>query len=203
MADIILDLRLLGNLREIWQCVTTAAQLDIKGITLSALAGRAAFEKAKLAAEASQAAAGKVYRVRILINPLPPHIDDAELIDDLGFRIRRREHIKAVAQLASSTGMDGIVIDYEDIYIVRKVDKNLAQLVYAQKKPRNHFEIEAADTCDLPSIGEIIAAKAAHVIFDSQLVQRTDTDWCADMLLKELSQSQPKKSRRIVLQTAN
>jgi len=198
ITDVILDLRLNGNPREIWQCVTSAAHLGVKGITFSAFAGRSNLENALNAAEASKAQTGRIKRPHILISPIPPHITDAELIGDLGLRLRHKEHIKQCAALAVAAGVDGILVEYEDMPSVKKVSRELAQLVYAQKKPHNYAEIEAQDVRKLPSITDILKAKAQHIIFDLQLVQCTDIEWCADMMLKELAVNQPKKRARIV-----
>jgi orotidine-5'-phosphate decarboxylase len=192
ITDVVLDLRLIGSPREIWQCITGAGSLCVKGVSISALAGRTNLEHAMTAAEACRTTSGKVDRPRILVSPLPPHIGDAELIDDLGMRIRRKEHIKRAAQLAVDVGADGIIVDYEDMHAVRKVSRALAQLVFAQKKPKNYAEVEAAEVRDLPSITDILLTKAAHVILDSQLVSNTDAEWAADMLTKELANNQPK-----------
>lgn len=202
ITDIVLDLRLTGNPREIWQCVMSAGGLGVKGISLSALAGKTNIENALSAAEAYRNQSGKIDRTRILLSPLPPHIDDAELVDELGLRVRRKEHIKKTAQLAVDTGTDGIILDYEDMASVRKVSTKLPQLVFAQKKPRNIYEIEAPETRKLASITDILQAKASHIIFDSQLAQRTDAEWCADMLTKELVDNQPKTRKRNVLQSS-
>jgi hypothetical protein len=203
ITDIVLDLRLNGSPREIWQCVASAAGLGVRGLTMSAFAGKTNLENAVNAAEASKVTTNKVVRPLILISPLPPHIGDAELIDDLGLRLRHKDHIKQSAQLAVDTGADGILVEYEDMHSVKKVSRDLATLVYAQKKPHNYAEIEAAETRKLVSITDIIQAKATHIIFDSQLVRHTDAEWCADMLTKELAENQPKKRVRINVCAAN
>jgi len=203
ITDVVLDLRLNGNPREIWQCVASAASLGVRGLTISALAGKTNLANAVNAAEASKASTHKVVRPFILISPLPPHIADAELVEDLGLRLRHKDHIKQSTQLALDAGVDGILVEYEDMPSVKKVSRELAMLVYAQKKPHNYAEIEAAEARKLASITDIIQAKAAHVIFDSQLVRHTDAEWCADMLMKELAENTPKKRARIVYQAAN
>ena len=203
ISDVILDLRLNGNPREIWQCVASAASLGVKALTISVFAGRTNLENALNAAEASKATTHKTTRPYILISPLPPHIADAELVDDLGLRLRHKDHIKKSAQFAVETKADGILVEYEDMAAVRKVSRELPQLVYAQKKPHNYTEIEAPETRNLASITDILQAKATHVIFDSQFVRHTDAEWCADMLTKELAENQPKKRARIAYQAAD
>jgi orotidine-5'-phosphate decarboxylase len=187
VSDVVLDLRLIGNPQEIRQCVTSVAQLGVKAVTISAFAGKTNLENALSAAEASKAKTGKVTRPYILVSPLPPHISDAEMVDALGLRVRHKDHIKLATQLVVDTRADGIIVDYEDTHAVRRVSRDVAQVVFAQKKPHNPHEIEAPGTRDLPSITEILLTKAAHVIFDSQLVRNTDVDWCADMMMKELA----------------
>lgn len=196
ISDVILDLRLTGTPQEIWQSVYSAAQLGIKGITISAFAGRTNIESARRAAETSLAQTQRQQRPYIIVTPMPSHISDAELVDGLGLRVRRKEHIRLTTQLVIDAGADGIIVDYEDMTTVRKVSKDVAQLVFAQKKPRNPYEIEPRDVAKLPSIADILSAKASHVIFDSQLLHRTDPEWCADMLTKELQESRAKKGIR-------
>ena len=196
ISDVILDLRLIGNPREIWQCVTGAAQLGVKAVTINAFAGRTNLENALRAAEASKAQTGKIQRPYILVSPLPPHIDDAEMVDDLGLRVRHKDHVKLATQLAVDTKADGIIVDYEDMSAVRRVSRELPQLVFAQKKARNPHEIESPEVQKLASITDILRARAAHVIYDSQLVRSTDADWAADMLVKEVAENASKSRSR-------
>ena len=57
-------------------------------------------------------------------------------------------------------------------------------------------EIESPEVQKLASITDILRARAAHVIYDSQLVRSTDADWAADMLVKEVAENASKSRSR-------
>ena len=184
--DVLLDLRLAGSPKEIWQCVIAAAELGAKAITISAFAGQQNIKYAIEAAEASKAITHKIARPKILLSTLPVCITDADMIDELGMRLRRPGHVELIAQSIVDTEADGIVIDYDDIKYVKRVNRKLPFLVYSQRRARNYLETESRVEKGKAGITEIIKAGASHVIFDSEFVSRTNVEWAADMITKEV-----------------
>jgi orotidine-5'-phosphate decarboxylase len=108
------------------------------------------------------------------------------MIDELRMRVRRPGHIEQTARLMKETGADGVVVEYEDIKYVRRVSRSIPYLVYAQRRVRNYAEADREDEKGKAGITEIVKAGASHVIFDSEYVRRTNIEWAADMIIKEL-----------------
>jgi len=186
VADVLLDLRLLGSPKEIWQCVTEAAKHGVKAISVSAMAGLTNMRYAVEAAEASKQFTYKVKRPLIFVSLLPICISDADMIDQLQMRVRRPGHVEQAARQLVEAGADGIMIEYEDVKHVRKISRKIPFLIFAQRRVRNYAEFDREDERKKAGITEILKAGASHVIFDSELVRRTNIEWAADMINKEL-----------------
>ncbi len=192
ITDVILDLRLLGSPKETWQCVIEAARHGVKAITVSAMAGLANLRCALEAAEQSKRITHKVQRPFVFLSLLPISIGDADMVDELRMRVRRPGHVEQAARHLVEAGADGIVIEYEDVRYVRRVSKKIPFLVFAQRRVRNYAEVDRDDELDKAGITEILRVGASHVIFDSDLVQRTNIEWAADMVNKELEAARRK-----------
>jgi len=187
ITDVVLDLKLLGSPKEIWQCVTEAAKHGMKAITVSAMAGLTNLRYALEAAEQSTRLTHKVQRPCVFVSLLPVSISDADMVDQLRMRVRRPGHVEQAARLLVEAGADGIVIEYEDVRYVKRVSKKIPFLIFAQRRVRNYAEVDRDDELEKAGITEIMKAGASHVIFDSDLVQRTNIEWAADMINKELA----------------
>lgn len=186
VSDLFLNLRLLGSPKEIWQCVTEAAKLGAKAISVNALAGAKSLRYAVQAAEASKATTLRVRRPLVLASVLPVSISDAEMVDQLRMRVRRPGHVESAARSVIEAGADGVVVEYEDVRYVRRVSKEIPFMVFAQRRVRNYVEVDREDERGKAGITEIMDVGASHVIFDSELVSRTDIEWAADMINKEV-----------------
>lgn len=186
VSDLFLNLRLLGSPKEIWQCVTEAAKLGARAISVNSLAGVKSLRYAVQAAEASKATTLKVNRPLVFATVLPVSISDGEMVDELRMRVRRPGHVEQAARAVLESGADGIVVEYEDVRYVRRVSKKLPFMVFAQRRVRNYAEADREDEKGKAGITEIMEIGASHVIFDSELVRRTDIEWAADMINKEL-----------------
>lgn len=186
ISDVVLNTRLLGSPKEVWECVTTAANMGVKAITVSSLAGEQNIKYAIQAAEASTHTTMKVDRPRVFVTVLPRCIDDSKMIDDLRFRVRRPGHVEQACRQTLNAGADGVIVEYEDIKYVRRVSRKIPFLVFAQRRVRNYIEVDRSDEVGKPGITEIMEAGASHVIYDSELVRKTDIEWAADMVNKEL-----------------
>jgi orotidine-5'-phosphate decarboxylase len=186
VSDLFLNLRLLGSPKETWQCVMEAAKLGARAISVSSLASVKNLKYAVQAAESSRATTLKVKRPLVFSSVLPVSISDAEMVDQLRMRVRRPGHVEAAARAVVEAGADGIVVEYEDVRYVRRVSKEIPLLVFAQRRVRNYAEVDREDERGKAGITEIMDAGASHVIFDSELVRRTDIEWAADMINKEL-----------------
>jgi len=187
IPNVILDLKLLGTKKEIWQCVHGAAAHAVKAISVNTLAGTAAVENAIEAAEASKLMTYKVKRPKILISMLPIEMDDATLVDDIGMRIRRKAHVENAARQVVNAGADGIVAEAEDLPRIRRVSRKIPTLVYSQRGVRNPTVVETEEEKDLAGITELMQAGVGHVIFDSVFVEKTDAEWASDLIRKEMS----------------
>jgi len=187
ITDVLLDMRLSGSPQEIWQCVTAAARHNVRAITVSALAGRTNIQYALNAAEASKQTTHPVKRPRIIVSTLPVGISDAAMIDELQMRVRRPGHIKEAVRQVVELGADGVILEYEDMKHARKISKTLPLLVYSQRRVRNYTEVDREDEKGMAGITELLKAGASHVIYDSEFVRRTNIEWAADMITKELA----------------
>lgn len=192
ITDMVLDLKLLGSPKETWQCVTEAAKHGMKAITISAMAGLANLRCALEAAKQSTQLTHKVQRPFVFVSLLPICIGDADMVDQLQMRVRRSGHVEQAARHLMEVGADGIVIEYEDVRYVKRVSKEIPFLVFAQRRVRNYAEVDRSDELEKAGITEIIEAGASHIIFDSDLVRRTDIEWAADMINKELAAARRK-----------
>jgi len=186
ITDVVLDMRLLSSRAELWQCVTEAAKQGIKAITVSALAGAQSIQLAVEAAEASKALTHKIKRPRIFVSALPHCITDAEMVDDLQLRVRRAGHVTQAAKQLVAAGADGILIEYDDVRAVRKAGKKIPLLIFAQRRAYNYMETPNEDERKLAGITEIMKVGGSHVILDSDMLRRTNVEWAADMVNKEL-----------------
>lgn len=186
--EVLLDMRLLGSPKEVWQCVIEAAKQGVKAVSVHSLAGSKNLKYAIQAAEASMAQTQKINRPRVLLSLLPADLEDAELVDELGLRVKRGGHVTLSAKQSVQGGADGLIVEYEDIGYVRRVSKKIPLLVYAQRKPRNFAEVERAEDLGHASIKDIMHAGADHIILDSTLIAQSDIEWSADLVNKELAQ---------------
>lgn len=186
ISDVLLDMRFAGTPKEIWQCTTAAACLGVKAITVSAMAGQRNIRYAVEAAEASKTTTLKVKRPKVFVSPLPYCLDDRALVDELQLRVRRKQHVTQAAKLLQTAEADGIIVEYEDIRTVKKVSRKIPLLVYAQRRARNYAETDSEENKKKAGIQEILSAGASHVILDSDLLRRTNIEWAADMVNKEL-----------------
>jgi len=159
----------------------------MKAITVSAMAGLTNLRYALEAAEQSTRLTHKVQRPCVFVSLLPVSISDADMVDQLRMRVRRPGHVEQAARLLVEAGADGIVIEYEDVRYVKRVSKKIPFLIFAQRRVRNYAEVDRDDELEKAGITEIMKAGASHVIFDSDLVQRTNIEWAADMINKELA----------------
>jgi hypothetical protein len=187
VGDIVLDMRLMGSRDEIWHGVTEAAKLGARGITIHALAGPAAIKLAIEAAEASKKLTMRVKRPRVMVSLLPITLSDAELVDDLQFRVRRKGHVQQTARQVLETGADGIIIEYDDVSYVRRVSRKIPTLVFTQRGALNYTEVLHEEDKKLAGVTEVLQAHASHVLFDAEFVRRTDVEWAADMITKEVN----------------
>jgi len=151
------------------------------------MAGARNLKHARDAAESSKQFTYKIVRPLILVSLLPAAIDDAEMVDQLQMRVRRRGHVAQAAYNVTEMGADGMIVEYEDMkYIPRAIKPNIPLLVYTQRRVRNYTEVETADDLSKAGISELLAAGASHIIYDSQLTRHTDAEWAADMIRKEI-----------------
>jgi len=172
MRDIVLDVRLIGTANEIWQSITAASQLGVKAITIHAMSGPETIKLAIEAAEASKQLTMRVQRPRILLSLLPASLDDAEIVDDLQLRVKRRGHVQQAARHALHTGADGVVAEF------------------AQRGARNYAESISEEAMQKPGITEVLEAHATHVLFDANLVRLTNVEWASDMVTKEVQMAE-------------
>lgn len=186
ITDVVLDIRLLGSPKEIWQCVTEAARHGVRAVTISTMAGQTNIRYAVEAATASQQFTYKVKRPYVFVSVLPICLSDADMVDQLRMRVRRAGHIEQAAQSLVAAGADAIIVEYEDIRSVRRAGKKIPFLVFAQRRVRNYAEADNEDEKGKAGITEILQAGASHVIFDLDLLRRTNIEWAADMVTKEL-----------------
>jgi len=186
LTDIVLNMGMLTTPKETWQCAISAANIGVKAITVHALAGTKSMTAAMVAAEASRATTHMAKRPRVFVTLLPQHLDGADMIDQLRMRVRRAGHVEQACRHLLEVGADGIIVEYEDIKYVRRVSRNIPFLVYAQRRALDYTSADHEDARALPGITEILDAGASHVIFDSELASRTDTEWASDMINKEL-----------------
>lgn len=187
ISDVMLNMRLAGTPEEIQRCVTTAAvDLGVKALTVDAMAGAAGVAAAVAAAEASKATTLKIVRPHVLLTALPHTINDEALSSQLRLKVRRPGHIEQMCRMALDNGADGVLVEYGDVKHVRRVSRQLPFMVFAQRRARNYAEVDREDEKSKAGITEIITAGASHVIYNSDLVRRTDIEWAADMMLKEL-----------------
>lgn len=185
--NIILDMRVIGSCKEIWQCAFEAGKMDVKALSVSAMAGYKGLAVAKQAADAS---INETFRLRgpaILASPLPIGIDSNTMSVDLQMRVRRPGHIERLARVAVDAEAAGIIAEYEDVRVIRRVTRTIPLFVYAQRGAVNYAVREPEEVRNKPGVTAVLATKASHVIFDSTFVDRTDVEWAADMLLKELA----------------
>jgi hypothetical protein len=187
VSDVILDMRVLGDAKEIWQCTTAVATHGMKAISVHSLAGVAGIRTALEAAEASRVVTHKAQRPKVLVSLLPGTMDDATMVDDIGMRMKRNRHVERAARQVLEAGADGIIAEYEDIKTIRRVSRRIPLLIFAQRGASNFAEVRHADDDNLAGVTEVLDAKASHVIFDSTFVDRTDVEWAADLINKELS----------------
>jgi len=193
ISDVLLNLGLLGAPSEIWECVTEAAKLTAKAISLSALNSVSVIRHAVAAAEASKQITLRVARPLVFLSVLPPSVGDAEMVDDLGMRVRRAGHVEQTARNLLEAGADGIILEYEDVKYVRRVSKKIPLLIFSQRRVRNYAEADTEDEKKKAGITEIIKRGASHVIFDSELIRNTDVEWAADMVNKEVEAATARK----------
>jgi len=186
IPHVILDLKLLGPRKEIWQCVHGAAAHGVKAISVNTLAGTDAVTYAIEAAEASKLMTYKVKRPKILLSMLPIEMDDATLVDDIGMRIRRKTHVENTARRVVETEADGIIAEAEDLARIRRVSRKIPTLVYAQRGAKNFAVVETEEEKALMGITELMQQNVGHIIFDSVFVERTDAEWAADLVRKEM-----------------
>ena len=186
VSDVMLNTRLCGDPAEIRQCVTAAAELGVKALTVSGLAGTESIACAIQAASDSRKTTLKVNRPKVLVTALPSSLTDSELTSQLRLRVRRPGHIEQICRQALEAGADGVVVEYGDVKYVRRVSRQLPYMVFAQRRVRNYTETDRADEKSKAGITEIVRAGASHVIFDSEFIRRTDVEWAADMVNKEL-----------------
>lgn len=185
IQDVILDLRLLGSSKDIWNYVTEAAKMGTHGVTINTLSGTRVIKMAVEAAEASKHVTMKIRRPYILVSMLPSSLDNAELVDDLQLRVKRRGHVQHTARQVLDSGADGMVVEFEDVAYVRRVSRKIPLFVFAQRGPRNYMEVLREEDKALAGITEVLQAHASHVMFDAELVSRTDVEWSSDMISKE------------------
>lgn len=196
VSDLILDMRLLGNPKEIWQCVTEAAKVGVKAVSIHAMAGVSNIQLAIQAAEASKFITKKIARPKILVSLLPSCLGHGELVDELHMRVKRSGHVTQSARNLISAGADGMIVEFDDMPHVRRASKRIPLLVFAEKRPGNHHELENKDDEHKVGIAELLEADADHVILDSNFVANTDTEWAADLINKELAPFQPAKESK-------
>jgi len=176
----------MGTPEEVWSCVTEAAKMGVHGVTVHAMAGPRIIKVALEAAEASRAITYRVRRPLILVSMLTGGLDNAELVDDLQLRVKRRGHVQQTARQVLEVGADGVVIEFQDITHVRRISRKIPMLVFAQRGARNYQEVLREEDKELAGVTEVLEAHASHVIFSSELVKRTDVEWASDMVSKEV-----------------
>jgi len=186
VTDIILSLHLLGSPKEIWQTALTAAHMGIKGITVSVMAGPENIRFAVEAAEAGRVATHRVNRMKVIVTPLPYSISDRTMIDVLGMRMKRGDHVTQTTKIAAAAGADAVLVEYGDIRYVKRAGVGMPYIVRAQKQTLGYLESEAPDVRKRAGISDIIKAKASHAVFDTALLGNTEAEWAADMIRKEL-----------------
>jgi hypothetical protein len=152
------------------------------------MAGARAIKVAVEAAEASKQVTFRVRRPHIFVSLLPGSLDNAELVDDLQLRVRRRGHVQQVAKQLMELGADGLMAEFQDMPHIRRVSRKIPMLVFAQRGARNYRETLHEEDKKLAGITEVLQAHARHVLFDSKLVHKTDVEWASDMVLKEVQQ---------------
>jgi orotidine-5'-phosphate decarboxylase len=185
--NILLDLRLIGSPAEIWKGVIEAADMGVKGITVSALTGPEALKIARTAALASRQRTLKVDPLRVIVVPLPEHIADRSLVDDMQLRVRRRGHIESVARMTAEAGLDGVLVEYDDILSVKRATDSLGLLVHSQRSARDYTKHLSEIDREKPGITEVLKASASHVLLNAELMKGQNIEWQADLILKELA----------------
>jgi len=186
-AEIILDVRLCGHAREVWNAVTEAARLWVSGITVQACVGPDVLAAAVEAAENSTTITHKVKAPAIIATLLPVAVTDDVMRGPLAMRYGRRRYVGEIAKMCCNAGVNGLQVDYYDIRPIRQVCKNIPLVASAKRGVRNYAEVITDEQQKLPGVTEVLRAGAAHVLFPAELAT-TDYEWTADLLAKEVSQ---------------
>jgi orotidine-5'-phosphate decarboxylase len=185
VSDVFLNLGFTGTSSEVWECTMAAAVHGVKAVSVSALAGQANIRYAVAAAAAS---CKETLRAapHVLVSLLPYELTDGVMSQQLRMRVRRAGHVAQAARLALDAGAAGLVVEHDDIKAVHRVSRNIPYYVYVRRRVRNYAERPSDDDKNKAGITEVLRAGASLAILDSTLLRRTDIDWAADMVAKEL-----------------
>lgn len=112
--DIMLDLKLHDIPATVGKAVRNAARLDVSLLTLHTMGGCAMMEAARDARDSVEGSHTRLLGVTVLTS-----IDADALRAELGVQADVTEHVRHLAALARSSGLDGVVASPKEIGVIR------------------------------------------------------------------------------------
>jgi len=185
MHDIVLDLRLFGHYNEVWTAVVEAAKtLRVRALVVQAFCGPEVLAAAVDAAQKTTITSNRRVPPYVIAAGLPFTLT-AQTLHALQINAAsRQDYVCHVANLCRDAGVDGMVVEYEDIKPVREVC-DLPLLCNVRRKVVGYEVALSRDECREPGIREVLRAGADCAVLDMELVGY-DAEWCADMAAKDL-----------------
>ena len=188
MHELILDLQIGGRPWEIWAAVSEAANIrSVSAITVQTTSGFAGLKAAKSAAEAGSAVNHSSRRLYVIGCLVPVNTDNNTVLNENSEEDRRR-YVARMAEMCLNSGIDGLMVDYDDLRYAHKHVPDLPLLANSRKPIRTYGALTPENQRTLPGIRQVLTAGAEHALLDAALLDSEDTEWAADSLAKELTE---------------
>jgi len=103
----------------------------------------------------------------------------------------RNREVRAVVSKARDAGLHGLLLDFCDLALVRRVWPAALLVVPARRPPMDTRKRMNRRLRALPGITEVLTAGADHVLLPDKLLDSYQADWQAEMAKKEVEQIYP------------
>jgi orotidine-5'-phosphate decarboxylase len=186
--NIIVDLRLFGNHREIWVAVQEASsQSGVRAITIQSCQDVETMHCAVQAAQKSMQNSHRADPPAIIVVALPLSTDRSAFCCHQNVRNPRQTYITRLTERCCAAGVQGILVDYVDIQDVRRVSSDIDILANLKRRIIDPLQSMPPEEMARPDILAVLDAGATHVLYDTGLMDEyTKPDQVADFIRKEL-----------------
>lgn len=186
--SLVIDTRLFGSPADIHESVVALAQLpSVVGMTVQIAAGDQSLKAAMDAAVTSQRFTGRISPPKIVGVMLPPAVETTELSQNLKLKCDRAGYVRAMTKLALFHQLDGMVVNFTELGYVKALAPKIALMVATHRRVVDPMVALPENERHLPGIQDVMQGGAAHVIFHAALIGRSNAEWTADWVAKEVT----------------